>query len=171
VATFTLIQKAEATSGSASSFDFTSIPQTYTDLVILTSTRNVSNNYGGFYMKFNGSTINTNVDALRLGMGGTSWLNSTSKETLWNMSSGTAESFAGGIIYIPNYTSTTHDKQVYINSSQAGSSSGLAQHISSWNWGLTNAVNRIELGTFDGSFPNDIFAQHSSACLYGISKA
>ena len=43
--------------------------------------------------------------------------------------------------------------------------------MTSWNRGLTSAINRIQLGTFDGGFPSDIFAQHSSAYLYGISKA
>jgi len=166
---FKYIATAAATSGNVATFDFTSIPQTYQDLVLFVSARNNTNNYGGYFMIFNGTTMSSNVDAIRLGFTGASVLNSTSKEAVWNLSSDTGgvEHRAGARIYIPNYTSTTSNKQAFISASQGGTKSDQVHHLSSWNWGQTNAVTRIELRTDSGV---DIFKQYSYAVLYGISK-
>jgi hypothetical protein len=168
--TYTLINSSELTSGSSAEFDFTAIPATYQDLVILLSARNTSNNYGGYFMKCNGEAVNTNVDAIRAACSGTSLFGNTSREVVWNMNGSTGSYFAGARIYIANYASATANKQAFFQAAQQGSSGGLIQHFSSWNRGLTSAINRIQLGTFDGGFP-DVFAQHSSAYLYGISKS
>lgn len=167
--TFKYIAKAEATTGNVAIFDFTSIPQIYQDLVILVSARNNTNNYGGFFIVPNGTTMSTNVDAIRLGYSGTSQLNSTAKEAVWNISSDTGgvEHRSGVRIYIPNYASTTANKQALIQASASGTKSDLVHHLSSWNWGQTSAISRIELKTDSGT---DIFKQYSYAVLYGISK-
>lgn len=169
--TYTYINSLELTSGSSAAFDFTAIPSIYQDLVILLSTKNVSGNYGGYFMKCNSEAVSTNVDALRLGCSGTTFFGNTSKEIVWNMSGGTANYFAGARIHITNYASTTSNKQAFFQATQQGSSGGLVQHLTSWNRGLASAITSIQLGTFDNGFPSDIFAQHSSAYLYGISKS
>ena len=169
MATYTFIQSAIASSGNVVSFDFTSIPQTYDDLVIIANTRNASNNYGGYFMMFNGSTMGTNVTAKRLGVYGTTDNNSTSTETLWSMSGGGNSSyFANTRTYIPNYTSTTSNKVALITGGQVGNGTDLVHQITAWKWAQTAAITRIELRTDAPS--TDIFGQYSSAHLYGISK-
>jgi len=170
MATYTFIQSATAPSGNVVSFDFTSIPQTYDDLVIIAHTRNVSNNYGGYWIVLNGSTINTNLSAKRLGVSGTTNNNSTSVETVWNMSGGGNSSyFATTRTYFPNYTNTTSNKVALITGGQVGNGTDLVQQVTAWKWAQTTAITRIELRT--DAPTTDIFGQYSSAYLYGISKS
>ena len=54
-----LISSVTVGSGGASSIDFTSIPQTYTDLVVRWSTRGTAATvYDQVYVKFNNTTSN-----------------------------------------------------------------------------------------------------------------
>jgi hypothetical protein len=170
MATYNFIAKATVGSGGASSIGFTSIPQTYTDLVVLISSRNNSNNYGGFYMKFNGSTVGTNVTAKKLVGDGSSASSSTSTDINWDFSSSTANTFASGQIYIPNYTSSNNKSASFENANENNATGAIA-HLTAWLWSQTTAITQIDFGTFDGSFPNDYFVQYSTAYLYGISNA
>lgn len=161
------IASASASSGNEAIFDFNNIPQTYQDLVIIGSARNNVNNYGGFFIVPNGSTMSTNVDAIRLAQSGTGALNSTSKEVLWQLSGTTANWHSNFKIYIANYASTSSHKQAYLLAANNGDNADTVLMVSSWNWGITNAISRIELKTDLGT---DIFKQYSKCTLYGISK-
>lgn len=162
------IASASAPSGNVATFDFTNIPQTYQDLVIIGTARNNVGNYGGFFIVPNGSTFNTNVDALRMAATGTGQLNSTSREVVWTISNTDANWQAGFKIYIANYASTSSNKQAYLLSANAGQNTEHVRHLTSWNWGLSNAISRLELKTDSAT---DIFKQYSKCTLYGISKA
>jgi hypothetical protein len=161
------IASASASSGNVAIFDFNNIPQTYQDLVIIGSARNNASNYGGFFMVPNGSTMSTNVDALRLAQSGISALNSTSKEVVWTLSGIDANWQSNFKIYIANYASTSSNKQAYLLAANNGNSGDTVLMATSWNWGLNNAITRIELKTDSGA---DIFKQYSKCTLYGISK-
>lgn len=50
--TFTLIETKSLASNS-NTILFSSIPDTYTDLILFSSVRNAQNNYGGYYIYFN----------------------------------------------------------------------------------------------------------------------
>ena len=170
MATYTLIQRTLLT-GTTATISFTSIPQTYTDLIFLISARQNTYNYGGFFMKFNGSTLGTNVTAKRLGGNSGSVFNSPSQEMTWvgSTASGfTANAFSGGQIYIPNYTSS-NNKSAWLEGAQE-SNTGITQMLTAWNWSLTNAVTQVDFGVFDGGY-SDSFVQYSSISLYGISNA
>lgn len=162
------IATASAPSGNVATFDFNNIPQTYQDLVIIGNARNNVNNYGGFFIVPNGSTMSTNVDALRLAQSGTSQLNSTSKEVVWTLSNVDANWHSNFKIYIANYASTSNHKQAYLLAANNGQLTDTVLMVSSWNWGLNDAITRIELKTDSGT---DIFKQYSKCTLYGISKA
>lgn len=169
MATYTLIQRTLLTSTTAT-ISFTSIPQTYTDLIFLISARQNSYNYGGFYMKFNGSTVGTNVTAKRLYGNAGSVANSTSTEMTWVGTPGfTANSFSGGQIYIPNYTSS-NNKSAWFEGSQESNQTAVTNMLTAWLWSQTAAVTQVDFGVFDGGFP-DSFVQYSSISLYGISNA
>jgi hypothetical protein len=170
MATYTLIQRTILSSTTAT-ISFTSIPQTYTDLVFVLSSRQNTYNYGGFYMKFNGSTAGTNVTAKRL-MGNSGVSSSTSTEMTWVGSTAagfTADTFASGQIYIPNYTSS-NNKSASFEGAQESNISGVTSILTAWLWSQTAAITQVDFGTFDSGF-SDAFVQYSSISLYGISKA
>ena len=165
--THTFIQSATAPSGNVATFDFTSIPQTYQDLVIIFNARNNTNNYGGFFITPNGSTFGSNVTAKRFGIYGTTNNYSTSTEAVWNIDPATSY-FANGRIYIANYASTTSNKSALLMGGQTGTGTDLVQHFTAWRWAQTAAITSLKLGTDSGT---DIFKRYSSAYLYGISKS
>lgn len=169
MATYKLINSVTVGSGGAATISFTSIPQTYTDLVFFISSRQSHNNYGGFYMKFNAAAVNTDVTAKRLFGDGSTAYSSNSKEITWVYSSATANTFGSGQIYIPNYTSSNY-KSASIEAVQEDNSSGAVSMLTSWMWSQTAAITQVDFGTFDGSFP-DNFVQYTTAYLYGISNA
>ena len=169
MATYTLIQRTILGSTTAS-ISFTSIPQTYTDLVFLISARQNDYNYGGFFMKFNGSTKGTNVTAKRIYGNSGNVANSTSQEMTWVGTPGfTANVFSGGQIYIPNYTSSNY-KPAWFEGSQESSQAATTNMLTAWLWSQTAAVTQVDFGVFDGGYP-DSFVQNTSISLYGISNA
>ena len=167
MATYTFIQSATAPSGNVATFNFTSIPQTYQDLVIICNTRNDANDYGGFFITPNGSTFGTNVTAKRFGVYGTTNNYSTSTEVVWNIDNATSY-FGNGRIYIANYASTTSNKSALLMAGQTGTGTDLVHHFSAWRWAQTAAITSLQLGTDSGT---NIFKRYSSAYLYGISKS
>jgi hypothetical protein len=169
--TYTLISSVTVGSGGASSIGFTSIPQTYTDLVVLISSRNNSSNYGGFYMKFNGSSLGSNVTAKKLQGDGSSAGSNSQTDINWTRVDFTSNTFANSQIYIPNYTGSNNKSASFENAPENNATFGGILAMSAWLWSQTTAVTQIDFGTFDGSFPNDYFVQYSTAYLYGISNA
>ena len=93
-------------SGGASTINFTSIPQTYTDLCLKISARNSdTGTANNLYVGFNSST--SDQSARKLVGNGSSASASTDGNIIVNMTaaSATANTFNNAEIYIPNYTS------------------------------------------------------------------
>jgi hypothetical protein len=170
--TYTLISSNVLTS-SATSITFSSIPATYTDLVIRASVRdNVNSNGAAIAMTFNGSTTNysgkiiygdgvtpasTNLAGLTYGWAGTA-----------NYANYTANTFASHEIYIPSYTSSNYKS--YSAFSVVETNASLAEYMvqTAGLWQGTTAISSINLAL---SSANSIFAAGSSFYLYGISNA
>jgi hypothetical protein len=165
--TYTLISSVTVGSGGASTITFSSIPQTYTDLVFLFTARNVTNNYGGFFVKCNSSVLNSDITAIRLFGNGSAASSTTSKELLWTQSDFPANIFSPSQMYIPNYTSSNF-KSASIEGVTGNTATDGRQNLTAWQWSQTGAITQVEFGTFDGGFA-DKFAQYSTAYLYGIS--
>jgi hypothetical protein len=154
-------------SGGASSIDFTSIPSTYTDLVLKISLRSTDANQDP-KIEFNGVT--TGYTRRALYATGTS-VGSASASDSWigtiNRSADTANTFSNGEIYIPNYASSNYkfysvDTVSEINLASANYLDFLANL-----WSNTAAITSIKLSALSGSLT---FAQYSTASLYGIKK-
>jgi len=101
-----LIQTITLTSNAAS-VEFASIPQTFTDLVLISSVRTVSTDaVNDFGVSLGGTMTNRRLE----GNGSTAY---SSSNTGYNMigisntSISTANTFANNISYFPNYTSST----------------------------------------------------------------
>ena len=154
-------------SGGAANIDFTSIPSTYTDLVLKVSARTNRAATGDYVLAaFNGSTAsftnrildgdgtNVNVDAtarvISYGTGATA----------------TASTFANSEAYIPNYTSANSKTFSSDNVTENNATNAFADIIAGI-WASSSAINQITLTPNVGT----LFAQYTTASLYGILKS
>ncbi len=167
MATFIKIATVTVGAGGASSIDFTSIPSTYTDLVLLGSTRSSnSNNYGDIFFTFNGATTNRSARYLEgSGSAAASGTQTTMGAGSGQGNSATASTFGNFQLYVPNYAGSTN---------KASSADGVGENnatqayatLTANLWSSTAAINQITilpLSTF-------VFQQYSTATLYGIKK-
>jgi hypothetical protein len=144
--------------------DFTSIPSTYTDLVIKMSVRSNSADLDTF-ISFNGSS--TSFTAKRLfGSGSAAASDSTSRSAgLLDMSTYTASTFANNEIYIPNYAGSAN-KSFSVDSVTENNATAAYSLLNAGLWSNTAAITSITVAPALGSF-----VQYSTATLYGISKS
>jgi hypothetical protein len=167
------IQTVTVGSGGASSIDFTSIPQTYTDLVLVTSLRSTdtSSNWGAAGIRFNGDS-GSNYFAIEVygtgsaaGSGGGSA--STSMNAARPNSNGTtASTFSSASLYIPNYTSS-NQKSTSEDSVTENNATAALSPLVAGRWTGTSAITSMVL-TPSGGFS---WMQHSTATLYGVTSA
>jgi hypothetical protein len=164
--TFQKIATVTVGSGGAASMDFTSIPSTYTDLVLKTSLRDTfASTVQIINMSFNGNTANFSNRNLQ-GNGSTaSSFTQTRRILLSNSASSTANTFSNGDIYIPNYAGATN-KSFSADSVTENNATSSFQALDASLWSNTAAITSITLTPDSGSF-----VQYSTATLYGILKA
>ncbi len=167
--TYTLIASNTVGSGGAASVIFSSIPSTYTDLVIKISARSNSN-AGGTYtelgISFNGSTANFSGRRLYgVGSGIASSDTVTPRAGISNSNTATASAFGNGEIYIPNYASANY-KSVSTDSVQETVATTAIAMLTAILWSDTSAINQITLTLGVGNF-----VEYSTFALYGINKS
>lgn len=167
MATFDLIQTVTVGSGGAASIAFTSIPQTYTDLKLIWSTRSTfAATSAAMYMSFNGLTTNFAFRRLR-GTGAAVDSYSEASSTLYGTATGanaTSNVFSNGEIYIPNYAGSTN-KSFSVDSVSENNATDSIQVLYAGLWSNTAAITSISFTT------DSNFAQYSSASLYGIKNS
>lgn len=167
--TMTLIQAVTVGSGGASSISFTSIPSTYTDLILYTSTRAASTGANWALMSVN-STSDTTIDLKHMiADGNTVATQAYGSGRLTNNQNGfSANTFAYAKMYMPNYLNTSRNKSMAVLGAQTNNTSSPRPScfITSLKWNNNAAVNSIVF-TLDGG---GNFAQYSTAYLYGISN-
>jgi hypothetical protein len=168
--TYNLISSVTVGSGGAADIEFTSIPATYTDLLVKMSIRNATSGATRVYVRFNGASTDADLSTVRLyGENNSTGSDSISAgQTAWSNGSGnTANTFNNAEFYIPNYLSSSFKSfnadSVNENNSTSGAYAGLFAGL----WSSSSAINQINLLMQDSSN----FLQHSTAYLYGISNA
>ena len=168
--TFDKIQTIAVGLGGATSFEFTSIPATYTDLQIFLSSRSLQGNiYGGGALQFNSDT-GSNYRWKRIrGDGSNSFsdqANPATAITNWDMvgANATTSIFSNIEIYIPNYTVAV---QKAITVKYTGEHNGVEAHMGfvGGTWTNTAAITSIKLFSAGGNL-----IEHSTATLYGIKN-
>jgi hypothetical protein len=164
--TFIKIQTVTVGAGGAATIDFTSIPQTFTDLKIVVSSRNSAND-ASYFVRPNGATTNLSARDVR-GNGSTTQSISDPSIFASHMvaSSYTASVFGNGEIYIPNYA-LSNFKSLSIDGSAENNSSGNTMSLAAGLWSSTAAITSITL--IAGSGGN--FTQYSTATLYCIKSS
>jgi hypothetical protein len=170
--TFTKIASVTVGSGGASSIDFTSIPSTYTDLVVKLSARR-SQAYADTYLRFNNdSGANYSWRQVR-GDGSSTSSASGSAQTYALSGNGadrstyTANTFGSIEIYVPNYAGS-NAKSFSVDSVNENNATQADAMLLAGLWSGTSAINRVTLYPDIGYGD---FVQYSTATLYGIKNS
>jgi len=167
--TFTLIASNTVGSGGAATVTFSSIPATYTDLVLLASTRGTvaedafsvrvnndsATNYEFVQMNGNGSAVASTTGATQNAIFG-----GRQPESGY-----TANVFGSNQFYFPNYAGNKN-KTASVDGLSENNATTVRTQLSSSLYPQTAAINRLDAFPGSGSF-----AQYSSFYLYGISNA
>lgn len=171
--TMTLISAVTVGSGGASNIDFTSIPSTYTDLLLKVSARRSDTSEGYLSLRFNANSGSNYSNKTLRGNGSSASSSSDASTTFLDFwvvdgTGYTADTFASTDIYVPNYTSSSN-KSVSAENASEGNITGVYMQMTAGLWAQTSAINQITL--YAAGAPNGTFAQHSTAYLYGIKNS
>lgn len=165
---YNLISTTTVGVGNAASIEFTSIPQVYTDLLLLYSGRSTRAAGGDdLYIRFNGLSTNLSSRAL-YGTGSAAASFSDASVAYVGYFTGdtaTASVFSSGSIYIPNYTSSVA-KSISGDAVNENNGTGALQLFHAGLWNSTAAITQINLYALNGNWK-----QHSSASLYGLKNS
>ena len=153
---------------SASSVTFSSIPQGYTDLKIVASTRGAQSGPAeANRIHFNGDTTNTNYTGKRLlGSGSAASSDQTTVITpgfFNDLAGATANTFANSEVYIPNYVGSS-SKSYSVDTATENNGTEAYMGFVAVRWSGTAAITSI---TFTPESGNN-FVANSTFTLYGI---
>lgn len=166
--TFHKIATVTVGSGGASNIDFTSIPQTYTDLIIFHSMRTSRNAYHeSIKLSFNGST--SSQSNRRIYYDGSSYATTTDTLMYGGQASGstaTSNTFGNSTVYIPMYAGSLTKSSIEEGASENSAASSLLDMNSNF-WSNTAAITQVTLTPENGG----TIQQYSVATLYGIKNS
>lgn len=165
--TYTLIE-AKTLGSAVASVTFSSIPQTYTDLLLRISPRSDwTAGTDALQINFNGSSSSQTYKTL---LGSGSSATSGSGTVLYcgeaNTASQTASTFSSHDIYIPNYAGSKN-KSVSVDSVEESNSTTVYAALVAALWSDTSAITSI--ACFLSSASN--FVVGSNFYLYGIKSS
>jgi hypothetical protein len=170
--TYTLISSVTVGAGGAADITFSSIPQTYTDLVLKLSTRGTAaDDRRQLLISYNGST--SSFTGIRLyGEDNITDSDSLSGASgysigITNAANSTASTFGNAEIYIPNYSGSNNKSSSTDSVFEQNSSTRYDLWMTATLWSNSSAITSIAITISSGSN----IAQYSTAYLYGISNA
>ena len=155
--------------GGAANIEFTSIPSTYTDLIVKFSGRSAraSQWRDGFTLSLNGSTSSFSYRMLEA-TGSSPGSYSASTGLLGNIpaSTATASTFGSFDLYIPNYAGSTNKSYSGDSTQPNNDASNVTLNMVAGLWSNTAAITSLRITADNGNL-----VQYSTAVLYGISKS
>jgi hypothetical protein len=169
--TYTLIASSTVGAGGATNVTFSSIPQTYTDLLICLSARdNIAAGIHNLSLQFNGSGSGYSGKFL-YGNGSAAASEPSGRSdflqgTFANGTTSTSNTFTNFQVYIPNYTSSNY-KSVSIDGVQENNGTAGNDFMSASIWSNTAAITSIAWDEIDSG----TLSQYSSFYLYGIKNS
>lgn len=163
--TYTAISTTTVGAGGATDITFSSIPSSYTNLVVKLSVRDATASPGTWIkLTFNGNTssysnkyMEGNGSSISSGTAAAEWAGTSTSNTA------TANTFSNIEIYIPGYTSSKN-KSWYTSSYSDNNATTAYTGIGAGLWANSSAITSIKLAPNNGSN----FSQYSTATLYGI---
>ena len=167
--TYTLIS-SNVLSGSAASVTFSSIPSTYTDLVVKCSSRMDTTGPDNLRLQFNGASSSYSRIYL-VGTGSVASSGSGSSqsyifgENLVEGTNYTSSTFGSTDIYIPSYTAS-QNKPLSIDGTLENNATASYRVAQASLWSNTAAITSIVISPGSGNFVSG-----SSFYLYGIKNS
>jgi hypothetical protein len=165
--TFELIASSTVGAGGAANMSFSSIPQTYTDLLVRISGRSTGSSTV-IELTFNGSS-SSYANKRLYGTGSSAASDSNNTTFISNVGLNdqgfTANTFANSDIYIPNYTGSTYKSTSGDGVSENNATLAYSM-IAAGLWSNTAAITSITLSQAGANI-----AQYSTAYLYGIKNS
>jgi hypothetical protein len=167
--TYELISKVTVGAGGTADITFSSIPSTYTDLLVKVSARNTASTAIDVLISFNGTTT-TYSDKILYGSGSAAGsVSDTGASGIYGVlntiSTNTASTFSNCEFYIPNYASS-NNKSVSIDSVNENNATGAYSYLTAGLWASSSAITSIKIAPSSNNF-----AQYSTARLYGIKNS
>ena len=171
--TYKKIASVTVGSGGASSMAFSSIPATYTDLVVKVSARRSDASEGSLSTRFNSDSGSNYSSRTLRGTGSAASSSTDSANNLlpfWVIDGTgyTANTFASADIYIPNYASA-NQKSISAENVSENNQTTTYMQITAGLWSGTAAITAITL--YANEQATGTFAQYSTATLYGIKSS
>jgi hypothetical protein len=167
--TYTLISSVTVGSGGAADITFSSIPATYTDLLVKCSLREDGGSFPNARIQFNANTSNYSHRILSGSGSAASSYSATNNGIDFisnDAASQTANTFSNCEIYIPNYAGS-NNKSVSADAVSENNATAAYALLTAGLWSDSSAITSIKL--YSGGGNN--FVEHSTAYLYGISNA
>ena len=168
--TFEAIATVTVGSGGAANIEFTSIPGTYTDLLVKFSLRGTNGTYVNNRFSFNGSTTGYS-SRLLYGLGSSTGSDVNAVTTAIDYSAysagsdATASTFSNGELYLPNYTGSSN-KSVSVDAVSENNNTTAIAALTAGLWSDSAAITSVKITPSSGTF-----AQYSTATLYGIKNS
>ena len=166
--TYVLIE-GKSLSSNQSAIEFTSIPQTYSDLLLKVSAKSTRSSFGDLVMRFNSST--TGFVNARFGgpmSGSPSTFSNSSEWTNMSSDGQASQIFTNVDFYIPEYTSSKYKTWSVDNVAENNDSSAYIT-MGCGTWENTAAITSIKLFDISDSSNNNL-KTNSTVYLYGIKK-
>jgi len=163
--TFEAIRTVTVGSGGAADIEFTSIPGTYTDLLVFVSARSSTTN--NFY-RINLNSSASDFSGLFLNATGSVVASGSSSPAFGRMSQSnyTSNTFGNDFWYIPNYTSS-NNKSISVDTvAENNSATTNFLDFVAGLWSQSAAITAIKFVPNTGNF-----AEYSTATLYGIKNS
>lgn len=173
VATYTLIS-SNVLSGTAASVTFSSIPNTYTDLVLRVSARTdrAATISQEMRLRFNGSTstIYSNTGLYGANSTATSEI-ASAQNALFRVrqlpaADATANTFGSIEVYVPSYLASQNKPISSFGANENNTAADGYVDVNAGLWGSTAAITQI-----DCILPSGNFVSGSSFYLYGIKNS
>ena len=155
--------------GGSASYTFSSIPSTYTDLVLVMGSLGINNAASAGKLRFNGDTGSNYSVTFMYGNGSTANSSRSTTQTdmrIYGWSSGNVANSNNDnvVLNIQNYANTTTYKTTVLRSNLPQNEVAAAVGL----WRSTAAINSITLRTYNGT---DVWTAGSTFTLYGIKAA
>jgi hypothetical protein len=168
MSTYIKIASNTVAAGGVASVTFSSIPATYTDLIVKGSVRSsyTGTAYASVYIAPNGAATLLSAKAIYGSGSGTP--NSANYTSIIgrdiSSNTATASTFGSVEFYIPNYASANL-KSVSIDTAGESNVTAMLMGFTAGLWSSTTAISSLVLTT------DSNFMQYTSFTLYGISNA
>jgi hypothetical protein len=158
-------------SGGTGGITFNNIPQTFTDLMVYSSTRNTTSGIQSLYLRLNNDGTALYSDTIVTGnnggsgsggdTGGSAGIIGVVPDTTY-----TSNTFSNDFTYLPNYTSSNFKQYIADGTAENNSSTAYYLRLVAGLYRSTNAITSLTVLPGGGNF-----AQYSTFSLYGVLRA